>query len=144
MRYGLLIATLLPLGGAWADDSKLGRLFFTPAERQQMELIRQGGPAAQQTIESSPIEAIKPTPPDNVTLSGIIKREQGLPTIWINGKRYTGSNEGYDISATPLTAQTVVIALPDGRRARLKVGQTLDTGSETIKDAYQPQIKTLK
>jgi hypothetical protein len=60
------------LSTARADE--LGRLFFTPAERKQLELQH----------------ALKPgnsdQAPSIVTVNGVIKRSDGSRIVWINGK----------------------------------------------------------
>lgn len=59
---------------AWGDNSPsaLGRLFFTPEQRAALDRQRslQGGSGEGQ---------------DSVTVNGIIQRNNGRKTVWING-----------------------------------------------------------
>lgn len=69
--FALLISIyLVPI--VRADE--LGRLFFTPAERKQLELQH----------------ALKPGNDNNsqsvITINGVIKRSDGSRIVWINGK----------------------------------------------------------
>ena len=104
----ILSLTLLGSTTAYAEDPKsrtLGRLFFTPQQRNQLDYAYarntpvQGG--------SSPF----------VTVNGIVQKQGGPRTVWINGSSQTADNNG---ERNP-TAQTV--AIPGKAQAvKIKVG----------------------
>lgn len=82
----LLAITLLPT--AQADE--LGRLFFTPTERKQLELqhaLKPGNNSGDQSV---------------ITVNGVIKRSDGSRIVWINGKaqQLTAGNRSDKISVT--------------------------------------------
>jgi hypothetical protein len=58
---------------ALADPSLLGRLFFTPAERAQIE---------QSTIPQPP--TLTPSAPPVLEVNGIVQRSDGKGTVWLN------------------------------------------------------------
>ena len=82
----LLAIALLP--SAQADE--LGRLFFTPAERKQLELqhaLKPGNNNGDQSV---------------ITVNGVIKRSDGSRIVWINGKaqQLTAGNRSDKIPVT--------------------------------------------
>lgn len=109
-RTLMLAAAILAFGISEVVQAQaLGRLFFTPQQRQQLDRQR----ALNIDDTRAPI-----TQPD-VNFSGQIKRSDGRVTTWINGvpdfdPRYSGSN---------------------GRPP--KVGQTRDLNTGQITDGLQ-------
>ncbi|TAN83710.1 MAG: hypothetical protein EPN14_02985 [Gallionella sp.] len=89
--------------GAGAEE--LGRLFFTPEQRAQLEYSqRQGGDA-----------------PDDVrslTVNGIVQKRGGGRTVWINGvPQFSGKSDGRAAESQP-------VAVPgQSRPVKVKVGQ---------------------
>jgi hypothetical protein len=69
MLAALLLATA-------ARGAELGTLFFTPAEREEMDRQRRGEPAA----ASAPREA------GGRAVTGYVKRSDGRATVWIDGR----------------------------------------------------------
>lgn len=116
MKHLLPPALFLLLGGlaaaAWAADP-LGRLFFTPEERQQLERQR-----TQPTVEARPS-------PSGVTVNGLVQRSDGKAVVWVNGVPRPASAPASDdgLAARPLDTATVVVTTPEGK-VRLKVGET--------------------
>lgn len=69
--FALLVSIGL-ISTARADE--LGRLFFTPSERKQLELqhaLQSGSHSGDQSV---------------ITVNGVIKRSDGSRIVWINGK----------------------------------------------------------
>jgi hypothetical protein len=110
-------ALFLVLGGlaaaAWAADP-LGRLFFTPDERERLERQRARPPA----------EA-KPSLP-GVTVNGVVQRSDGKAVVWVNGVPRPASAPAAEngLAARPLDAATVVVTTPEGK-VQVKVGETV-------------------
>ena len=69
-----LAGALLALG-AQAQD--LGRLFYSPAEREQLDRLRRGEPAPDAAASA-------PGAPHAVT--GYVKRSDGRGIVWIDGR----------------------------------------------------------
>jgi len=65
-----------------AQAAELGTLFFTPAEREQMDRQRRGEPAA----TAAPREA------GSHAVTGYVKRSDGRATVWIDGRPVTVSD----------------------------------------------------
>ncbi len=108
------------------EAPELGRLFFAPEQRHDLDQQRQrepGAGAATTTTGSAPL-----------LLNGVLRRQHGAPVVWVNGASHTGATE-----AGPPDAQNrVTVRAPDGKAvARLKPGQAWDPVSGTIRDCVQ-------
>ncbi len=117
---GLVTPLLMAAIGApvpAAADENLGRLFFTPQQRQDLDRRRQAN------IQDSAVSA------DNrVTVNGQVSRSLGKTTIWLNGVPQENTRKPRD------PAQ---VTLPGGEGeapVTLKIGQTLDKVRGKIRD----------
>ena len=111
----LIVAVGAPVPAA--ADENLGRLFFTPQQRQDLDHRRQAN------IQDSAVSA------DNrVTVNGQVSRSSGKTTTWINGVPQENAKKPRD------PAQ---VTLPGGEgeaSVTLKIGQTLDKVRGKIRD----------
>jgi hypothetical protein len=64
------------LAATAAHGAELGTLFFTPAEREELDRMRRGEPAA----------VAVPNPGGAREITGYVKRSDGLSTVWIDGR----------------------------------------------------------
>jgi hypothetical protein len=97
-----------------ADE--LGRLFFTPQERQDLDRRRQSNIRER---ESDPVVE------SSVTVNGHVARSSGKTTTWVNGVPQYDSYSSRDPARVHLDTTTV------------KVGQTLDRARGEVKDGLQ-------
>jgi len=117
---GLVTPLLMAAIGApvpAAADENLGRLFFTPQQRQDLDRRRQAN--AQETATSAN---------SLVTVNGQVSRSLGKTTVWINGVPQETARKPRD------PAQ---VTLPGGEgeaSVTLKIGQTLDKARAEIRD----------
>ena len=122
---------------ALANES-LGRLFFSPAQRAELDAARarrdRGRPAIAE-VESPPS-----TGPDVVNYSGLVRpNDSGTPsTVWINGKPMTGHTRGNEVNVTGVWRDGAVdVVIPSGGRpASLRIGQSMDVASGMIEEPY--------
>lgn len=105
----LLSCTLLP--AAQADT--LGRLFFTPQQRSQLEYARMRNTPAEGG--ASPV----------LTVNGIIQRSGGARTVWVNGVAQSERSNGNT------TSQNVSVP-GKSKPVRLKVGEKILLDQGTI------------
>ncbi len=104
-RYALI---LLTLSAPSLQAAELGRLFFTPQERAQLE--RQHVLSADEAVSDSRA----------LVVNGMIQRDGGKRTIWINGEQQAAG------SADARTPATVPVILPGQKvPVKVKVGQRL-------------------
>lgn len=130
----LLLALVLAVGEAPAAE-RLGRLFFTPTQRAQLDVARSQKSRA--TLASEQEEAAPV--PEVVTYSGIVRRNDGKTTVWINNRAV---NDGKAADRLPVASRV----RPDGsvnlevqqtnRSVNLKVGQSVEIVSGTIREPY--------
>lgn len=93
--------SIAPISGA----AGLGRLFFTPEQRAQLE-------SGQQPVMKTP------DVPRVISVSGIVQKHGGERTVWINGVAQIAgpADEG--------APESVPVAIPgQSQPARIKVGQ---------------------
>ena len=120
-----LLVLLAPCAPSGAQE--LGRLFFSPAERDALDARRGDKPAA-------PPPATTPMP---LRIDGYVLRSDGRPAVWVNGAALaTGSRkDGLRVTLGAGHPGEVAVAA-DARRSsvRVKVGGTLDRGSGELRD----------
>jgi hypothetical protein len=63
-----------------AHASDAGRLFYSPAQRAQLEAARSGTPRAGSAVSTSK------SPAGPVQFDGVVVRSDGKTTTWINGE----------------------------------------------------------
>ena len=125
-----LLLLLLASGSAAAQVPQIGRLFTTPAERYQLDQMRQRGANAEPVsaearaaAQASQAAAAPAPPPPAVTVSGLVRRSSGANTVWIDGEARPSGANGY------------VVRTPDGREITVKPGQQYDPASGSVRDA---------
>lgn len=109
-RYSLsfLLLTLFGLLPA-AQAAELGRLFYTPQQRQQLEY--------QDASSNSSMDGGRR---NYIIVNGVVQKQGGNRTVWING---TAQSAGRSNDKTPAT---VPVNVPGkSQPVQLKVGQPL-------------------
>lgn len=131
MRLLLVVAVMMgTLPAARAADA-IGRIFFTPAQRAQLDLARSQKIVATQT-KDEPI-------PEFVTYNGIVRRSDGKATVWVNNRAMSDAELG---AAQPLTGRIdrngrILLQAPQGAGSlQLQVGQSAELLSGRVDEAY--------
>ena len=113
----VLSSTLVGAAPCQAEETGLGRLFFTPERRQAMDRQRMLNlPDKAQTEDAA-----------KLTINGVVTRSNGKRTVWVNGAAQH-DNESIDgISVIPerQTPGRVLVRPGDAPDVRLSVGDTL-------------------
>ncbi len=108
--------------------SALGRLFSTPGERQQLDAQR-GMPPAPAIAEAPPPAAPPPAPPEPVTVDGVVRRSNGVSTVWLNQQpRHDARISG------PPSKPLVSVPLASGATVLAKPGQRVDVSAGTVRE----------
>jgi hypothetical protein len=102
-----------------ADAEELGRLFFTPQQRQDLDRRR----ATNRAEEEAP--QVKEGP---LTLEGQVQRSSGRTTTWINGAPQYDSHNSRD------PARVVVVPNEGEPGVSLKVGQIYERSTGQVRD----------
>lgn len=141
-RVRLLVTLLAVVLGAAAAPAAfgqdgMGRLFFTPAQRAQLDTARRQNVrapiAGEQPEEAQPL-------PQEVTVNGMIRRNDGRTTVWLNNRMIAPDTAtgGGSVEARARGDGGVTLTLPQtGRSVDLKVGQSVEALSGQIADVYQ-------
>lgn len=119
-----------------SNTGELGRLFFTPQQRQELDRRRQLN-----------IQEVTVSNVDLVTVNGQIARSSGKSTTWVNGVAQDDTFRGRDPSSVTLGENT-------DSTITIRVGQTIDKtrgavtdgliGGEIRKHSASPDKKSAK
>jgi hypothetical protein len=136
VRAALPLCTLLLAAGAAAAAEPLGRLFYTPAQRAQLDTLRSQRNIAPPVVP----EQQEPVPvPEVITYGGIVRRSDGRTTVWINNHAINDGKDG-NRSAVVSRVQadgSVAVEVPQtSRNVKLKVGQSVDIVSGAVAEPY--------
>lgn len=127
-----LLLLLAPLAAIAAEPAPLGRLFFTPEQRGQLDALRAKKVVATQTKEEPP--------PENVSYSGIVRRGDGKTTVWVNSKALSERDIRDSASLVGRIERDgrilVQPAQGTGASMRLKVGQRAELLSGKVEENF--------
>ncbi|MBK8115984.1 MAG: hypothetical protein IPK44_16545 [Candidatus Accumulibacter sp.] len=98
------------------DD--LGRLFFTPERRQQLDRQREMNLLDKQQAPADP----------TLTVDGVVTRSSGKRTAWVNGNPQHENDawSGLTVSTRAGNPAQVLIESGDAPAARARVGETVN------------------
>ncbi|HUP94181.1 MAG TPA: hypothetical protein VM164_04685 [Burkholderiales bacterium] len=139
MRHALLLLAAAAFANAASAAQPFGRLFFTPAERAQLDVARtqkqrppQVGTA--ETVETPPA----PPAPQIITYSGIVRRNDGSAVLWLNNRPVDAKDalSGLAVKGRVRPDGTVTMQGPQsGTNIELKVGQRAELQSGKVGEA---------
>ena len=121
----------------------IGRLFTSPAERSNLDYLRQTKkklivPVAIDAQTDAP-EAAPIVLPEAVNLQGYVKRNDGKQgTVWVNDKalQENSGNKEVQVGKLQENSNRVPIKLSaNGKRLNLKAGQVYDPESNRVREA---------
>lgn len=149
MRRLCLWLLLIGLPPAVAlGDEALGRLFFTPAERANLDYLRQTSQPPEKTL--SPDDATEPetdvatpppAPPSSVSMQGYVKPSQGRGTVWVNRQPVQEKTSHGELSVGKLgpPGSAVRVKVPGtDQTVELKAGQTYDAANGKVLNTLRP------
>ena len=126
-------------------QERLGRLFFTPAQRASLDVARSQRARAALSTEKPEQEA---TPvPQIITYSGHIRRSDGKTTVWINNQAV---HDRESAGAAAIVGRvrpdgSVTLQVPQsGRSVSLKPGQSVELLTGAVEEGYPRGIETAK
>ncbi|HTQ75775.1 MAG TPA: hypothetical protein VMI74_15960 [Burkholderiales bacterium] len=115
-------AVLLSCLNSVPAAESLGRLFFTPQQRQDLDRRRQAN-----------IQESAATVNSSVTVNGQVSRSRGKNTVWINGVPQENTKR-------PSDPARVTVPAGEGDNSSsvsIKIGQTLDKVRGKVKDPIE-------
>jgi hypothetical protein len=127
MRAAALLLVLAALVPRASSAQELGRLFFTPEQRDALDARRRA------KLPDKP-EAVVVSP--TTRIDGSVKRSIGKSTLWLDGHAVTDGTqpEGLRIRRGADPSRVVVTVGEDGRRIDMRVGETLDRTTGKVTD----------
>jgi hypothetical protein len=130
----ILLGCLSP--GFIASGEELGRLFFTPAERANLDHLRRLGKPPGKSMKTGAKAGTKAEPGVSVAVSmgGYVKRSDGEATIWVNGQPLQEETSTKDVEVGKLgeSNQVRLKLSGSGHVVSLKAGQRYDPVSGKI------------
>ena len=115
MRYAALVMLLALSTATSTQASGLGRLFFTPEQRAQLEHehTRNATAAAHNATSEDGYSSV-------LTVNGIVQKKGGARTVWINGVAQSAGN------SDERSPEAVPVYVPGkSHPVKVKVGQKL-------------------
>ena len=110
--------------GASAEGSTLGRLFYTPEQRIQLDRLRGRPGQAGATVSNT------------ISVNGIVQRKgggNGSSVVWINGVPQSHESADGLLAGRNIAPDAANVKVPGtSKSVRLKVGQTLDLNSGAV------------
>ena len=133
MKSGPWLLALVLTGPTltWAEDS-LGKLFFSPAQREALDA---GKRIFIKRAEQGQAAPAKPRVPD-VAVNGVVTRSDGERTVWVNGQAFHNeSPDGIRVRTNPNRPASTSISIPQTQKtADVLVGQQLDVVTGRIQN----------
>ena len=108
--------------GATPGSAELGRLFFTPQQRQNLERRRMSNHA-----EKKP----PPVRTGSISVEGKVERSSGRNAAWINDTLRYGGDTGPDAE------HVTVVPYAGAPEVSLKIGQTYERASGKVRDVLE-------
>ncbi|WP_263770164.1 hypothetical protein [Propionivibrio soli] len=118
--------------GPAAAEQPLGRLFFTPEQRQQLDYQRDHNILEKREVDQEP----------SLTVNGVVTRSSGRRTVWVNGEAQNENSATGATVAKPRRGDpaTVTIDAAGGPATTAKVGDTIDPQSGEASRLINGQI----
>lgn len=123
-------------------QERLGRLFFTPAQRASLDVARSQRARAALSTEKPEQEAAPV--PQTITYSGVLRRSDGKTTVWINNQPV---HDRESAGAAAIVGRvrpdgSVTLQVPQsGRSVILKPGQSVELLSGAVEEAYSRKLE---
>jgi hypothetical protein len=126
-----------------AAQERLGRLFFTPAQRASLDVAR--SQRARAALSTEKTEEVTAAPvPQTITYSGVLRRSDGNTTVWINNQP-VHDRESAGAAAIVGGVRpdgSVTLQVPQsGRSVILKPGQSVELLSGAVEEANSRKLE---
>jgi len=123
-------------------QERLGRLFFTPAQRASLDVARSQRARTALATENTEQEAAPV--PQTITYSGVLRRSDGKTTVWINNQPV---HDRESAGAAAIVGRvrpdgSVTLQVPQsGRSVILKPGQSVELLSGAVEEGYSRRLE---
>ena len=124
IRLTLVCAMVWQIAPVAAQENRLGRLFFTPEERQRLDQRR--------GMQSNSAGA-----PQTVMVNGVIVRPGMAPILFLDGKEVRQGEGPAGVRLAPQANQSIQMQADGGPAISARAGQIVDLSSGRTIDNYQ-------
>jgi hypothetical protein len=146
MRFfilSLVFCSQLISGQSALAAEPIGRLFTSPAERSNLDYLRQTKKKLiAPVVTEAPVDVVEAAPvvlPEAVNLQGYVKRNDGKQgTVWVNDQALQENSRNKEVTIGRLSegSNRVPIKLSgNGKRLNLKAGQVYDPQTGRVREA---------
>jgi hypothetical protein len=132
-----LVAAATAAPAPAADRERLGRLFFTPAQRSSLDVAR--SQRVRTTVGTERTEQEAAPSSQTITYGGLIRRNDGRTTVWLNNQPVRDTDPagaGAVVSRVRPDGSITLQAPQSGRSVNLKPGQSVELLSGTVEEGY--------
>lgn len=132
----LLAAATMP--AAAAEAPQVGRMFFTPTQRAQLDVARAQRARATLATENTEEAATAAPVAQSLTYDGVVRRADGSTTVWINSRPVNPKDPAGPVIVGRVRADGgVSLQMPQsGRTVDLKPGQSVELLSGQIEERF--------
>lgn len=133
----LAVAMPAPTPAAQQEQERLGRLFFTPAQRSSLDVAR--GQRARTTLSTESTDQEAAPAAQTITYGGLIRRDDGRTTVWLNNQAVRDTDPagaGAVVTRVRPDGRITLQAPQSARSVELKPGQSVELLSGTIEEGY--------
>lgn len=134
-----LVLALLP--PAMTHAGEVGRLFFTPVERDRLDQLRKSSrppeKAGAADAAPDPVQEALAAPPPFLAIQGYVRRSDGKGTVWVNRQpvQEQAATPGFSVGKLGKKDNRVEIKLSGSSKPiSLKAGQSYDPESGLVID----------
>lgn len=131
-----------PHASARMSGAPLGRLFFSPAERTQLDIARAKKPTAPPPQQQAAAEMPEPPPaPQTVSYGGIVRRSDGKAMLWINNRLVEEKDAlaGLNLKGKVRPDGAMTVQVPQtGGSINVKVGQSVELQTGKVAEVRRP------
>lgn len=122
----------------------LGRLFFSPTERAQLDVARVQKRPSATAAASEAVEA--PPAPQVVTYGGLVRRSDGRQMLWLNNRLVDEKEAlvGMSIKGKVRPDGSVTLQAQSGATVDLKVGQSVELYTGKIAETRKAPPESAK
>ncbi len=143
MKFFILIMLTTFITTAAFAAETMGRLFTSPAERSNLDHLRQTKKKLiAPTVVDASSDALEAAPivlPDAVNLQGYVKRNDGKQgTVWVNDQALQENSRNQDVAVGRLREDSNRVPLRlsgNGKQLNLKAGQVYDPETGRVREA---------
>lgn len=133
----LMAATMPAPVPAAQQEERLGRLFFTPAQRSSLDVAR--GQRARTTLATENTDQEAAPASQTITYGGLIRRDDGKTTVWLNNQAVHDTDPagaGAVVTRVRPDGRITLQAPQSSRSVELKPGQSVELLTGTIEEGY--------